>query len=352
MEAIQVAEPSPQREFQMRRARRILPFGRIAAVVAVAVVPMTVLGTAGASALGAVARAAAPAAYTAPTHAAGAIRLGVVSARDVNPAKKAVKPNAGDPVASYQWIINADDTGDPGTAKDPLLSSCLPSTAAGTHSSDPGYADTCPWPSTRATSGFAPIVAEGDQSDFAAGKSLNLPGGKYLISVKASGYKIDGAHFTVDGNTQTVSVGLNPTPLPLATIQIQVYDDYAPVDGTYEVDAENSVNMSGFRAHLSDVFGAMSVDYYGNALCTSYVHKNPRNADSPIVFDASNKPVVDTTKAPGCYSDSRRRHQDPQPRAQPLCRHRRRPRPLRRPPLGADHHARGRTRPRHLDPGG
>ncbi|PKW25472.1 SdrD B-like domain-containing protein [Phycicoccus duodecadis] len=284
----------------MRRAGSVVSFVRIIAVVAVALAPATVAATAGAAVpaapLGAVA-----AAYAAPTRASGTVSLDVRSARDVNPARKAIKPNAGDAVTAYQWIINADDTGDPGTAKDPLLSSCLPATAQGTHSNDPDFADTCPWPSTRATSGFAPIIAEGDQSDF-AGKTLTLPGGKYLVSVKARGYKIDGAHFTVDGGTQTVPVGLNPTPLPLATIQLQVYDDYAPVDGTFEVDAESSVDMSGFHAHLSDVFGTVSVDYYGNALCTSYQHTT-KNPNSPIVFDAANKPVVDTTKAPGCISD-------------------------------------------------
>ncbi len=281
----------------MGRAVRILPFVRIVAVVAVAIAPTTlVVASAGAASLG---RAATLAAAS-PTYTDGAITLSVVSARDVNPANKKIQPNAGAAVTDYQWIINADDTGNPGTAKDPLLTDCLPSTAAGAHSTDPAYADKCPWPSTRPTSGFAPIIAEGDQADFASNKPLSLPGGKYLISVKSRGFKIDGAHFTVDGGSQAVKVGLNPTPLPLATIQLQVYDDYAPVDGTYEVDAESSVNMSGFHAHLTDVFGAVSVDYYGNALCTSYLH----DAKGAIKFDAANKPRVDTKKAPGCLSDA------------------------------------------------
>ena len=162
----------------MGRAVRILPFVRIVAVVAVAIAPTTLV-VASAAGAGLPHSAAALSAAAAPSYSNGAITLSVVSTRDVNPA-------------------------------------------------DPNFADTCPWPSTRPTSGFAPIVAEGDQADFAAGKSLNLPGGKYLISVKADGFKIDGAHFTVDGGSQAVKVGLNPTPLPLATIQIQVYDDYAP----------------------------------------------------------------------------------------------------------------------------
>ncbi len=155
----------------MGRAVRILPVVRIAAVVAVAIAPTTlVVASAGAAGLG---RAATVAAAS-PTYSAGAITLSVVSSRDVSPGKD-ISPHAGDPVKDYQWIINADDTGNPGTAKDPLLTDCLPSTAAGAHSTDPNFADTCPWPSTRPTSGFAPIVAEGDQADFAAGKPLAPP---------------------------------------------------------------------------------------------------------------------------------------------------------------------------------
>ena len=46
---------------------------------------------------------------------------------------------------------------------------------------------------------------------------------------------------------------MNPTPLPLTTLRIQVFNDNAPVDATYEVDAEQA--LAGFTAHLTDVFG-------------------------------------------------------------------------------------------------
>ena len=41
-------------------------------------------------------------------------------------------------------------------------------------------------------------------------------------------------------------------------------------DVTYEVGAERG--LAGFTAHLSDVLGEVTVDYYGNPLCTQYVH--------------------------------------------------------------------------------
>ena len=248
--------------------------------------------------------AALPVAQAAPTVVAaaapGSIRLAVQSARSVRPQAGFV--HKGDPVTAYKWLINADDSGDPGTATNPLTNQCLPARAPG-GSSDPDYADTCPWPSTRTTSGFAPIIAQGDETDLNRTKALpGLPPGKYLISVTAKDFKIDGAHFTVaPGGTQTVTVDMNPTPLPLSTIKIQVFQDNAPVDGTYEVGAEGG--LAGFSAYLSDVFGPVSVDYYGNALCTVYKHVT-NNVASPIVFDADGHPVVAATSTGKCLSDS------------------------------------------------
>ena len=206
-------------------------------------------------------------------------------------------------MTKYNWLINKDDTGDPGTLASQGIDKCLPATATG-GSTDPNYADNCAWPSVRNTSGFAPIVAQGDESNLSDGKALNdLPVGKYLISVTADNFKIDGKHFTVtDGGTQKVLVEMNPTPLPLTTLQIEVFNDNAPVDATYEVDAEKG--LAGFTAHLSDVLGTVSTDYYGNALCTVYKHANA-NGSGPMLFDANNHPIIDTTRSTGrCTSDA------------------------------------------------
>jgi hypothetical protein len=233
--------------------------------------------------------------------ATGSITLHVASARDINSGPGFV--HEGDPITSYKWIINADDTGDPGTAANPLTSQCLPATAPG-GSSDPDYAETCPWPSTRPTSGIAPIMAQGDETELNDTTALDgLPAGKYLISVTADDFKIDGAHFTVTGGgTQLVNVAMNPTPLPLTTYRIQVFNDRVPVDATWEQDAENG--LAGFHAHLTDVLGDVSTDYYGNALCTVYVHENA-NGTGPIVFDDDGKPVVDTARSTGACTSNR-----------------------------------------------
>ena len=144
-------------------------------------------------------------------------------------------------------------------------------------------------------------MAQGDETDLDDSTALdNLPAGKYLISVTADGFKIDGSHFTVSGGTQRVVVEMNPTPLPLTTLRLTVFNDNAPVDATYEVDAEQG--LSGFTAHLTDVFGTVSVDYYGNPLCTVYQHKN-RNGTGPILFDVNNRPIIASGSTGRCVSD-------------------------------------------------
>ncbi len=242
---------------------------------------------------------------TAAAASTGAITLKVQSARSVGSAPGLT--HKGDEVKAYKWIVNADDTGDPGTAAAPGTQNCLPATAGPGSSSDPDFADTCQWPSVRNTSGFAPIMAQGDETDLNQTTALdNLPNGKYLISVTADGFKIDGQHFTVSGGTQKVTVEMNPTPLPLTTLRIQVFNDNIPVDSTYEIGAEQP--LKGFTAHLSDVFGSVSVDYYGNALCTHYMHKRANGTLTgnesnglPIAF-TNGKPVINTSLAPDCTS--------------------------------------------------
>ena len=251
------------------------------------------------------------AAATAP----GSITLQVTSARSLNPAALATVgfPPAGTAIAAYKWLINLDDVGDPGTALNQGTTECLPATAGvGVGSTNPDFADTCQWPSIRKTSGQAPIIAQGNQTDLSSTTALQgLPPGKYLISVTADGFKIDGQHFTVvSGQVGTpVSVGMNPTPLPLTTLRIQVFNDNTPVDATYEVNAEHG--LAGFTAHLSDVFGTVGTDYYTNPLCTKYMHDvagvlspDAVSPNSPIAFDVAGKAVVDPASAGRCVSDA------------------------------------------------
>lgn len=261
-------------------SRRTRPLAVVLAVLAVVAAQLTLLRPQQS-------RAAEPA-------SPGAVTLHVQSARSVSPGPGFV--HAGDPIGSYHWMINRDVTGNP----DDAAAHCLPGLA-----SDPDWADTCDWPSIRTTAGVAPIVAQGDQSTLSDAVALSgLPVGRYLISVTADGFKIDGQHFTVaSGSSQRVLVEMQPSPLPLQTIRLQVFNDNAPVDGTYEVNAEQG--LAGFTANLTDVLGPVSTDYYGNPLCTIYRHQGD-DLTRPILFDTNDKPIVDTTRSTGvCRSDAR-----------------------------------------------
>ncbi|HEV7897257.1 MAG TPA: hypothetical protein VGP31_05380 [Planosporangium sp.] len=232
-------------------------------------------------------------AAAAPTE--GGITLKVESARRVGPAPEIQK---GDPVTHYKWLITSDDVGNPHDE----MKNCLPSRAG--VASTPDFADKCQWPSVRSTPGAVPLVAQGDETGLNLTKSLDrLPVGKYLISVTTDGYKIDGKHFAVTGGrTEPIVVDMQPYPLPLGTIRLEVFNDTIPVDGTYEVGAEKG--LAGFTAHLSDVLGQVSVDYYGNPLCTQYVHGAP---DGPhpkgaVVFE-NGKPKIAPGSVGRCVSD-------------------------------------------------
>ncbi|MCB0123574.1 MAG: hypothetical protein KDE58_15085, partial [Caldilineaceae bacterium] len=224
---------------------------------------------------------AAPAQHPAQeVDASRTLRLSVVSART-----EADAPGgpvlAGDPVAQYKYLINVDNTGDPDQARNPNCSS-----------TNPNYPDSCDWPSIRAVPGAAPIFTQGTEADFANGGGITLPPGKYLISVMADGYKLDGKHFTVPlpGNGG-LEVALQPHPLPSATMRIKVFEDVSPVNGQFDAPAEQG--LAGFRVTINDIAGEISADVFGNPLCTTYnAAGNPNGRTNCLVSDSNGDIVV------------------------------------------------------------
>jgi hypothetical protein len=219
----------------------------------------------------------------------------------------------GDPVTTYKYLVNQEDTDqnsqpaskchptDPGNT-DPTLSDCLWTSIR--HLSGSSTAAPGPWsPAT----GFqalvpdsSPVVTSGDQSDFANGATIDLPPGKYLISFVADGHKIDGAHFTTDGSgtTKIVNAQAQSYNLPLATERIQVFNDNASTNGqwdegdeTYDAQANRAARMPGFTAHLADVLGEITTDWYGNPLCTTY-RPTTAPARTGYELDADGHPII------------------------------------------------------------
>jgi hypothetical protein len=201
------------------------------------------------------------------------LQLSVVSAAD------------GATISEFKYMINIDNTGtttqrsvDPGS---------------GCSTQDAGYPGSCGWVSIAGAAGSSPIYTQGDQSDFGLG--IDLPVGRYLISVLADGYKIDGAHFTVplpDPDSQTganVTVKMQPYPLPDATVRAWVFEDNVPTNSAPDAPAEQG--LAGFVGHINDYIGEVTTDVYGNPLCTRYEGENPDTFEIPAAsLDADGLP--------------------------------------------------------------
>jgi hypothetical protein len=240
--------------------------------------------------------------------------LQVVAARTVGTGAGAI--NGGDPIAKYSFLLQQLNVGDPNDA----ITNCLPPSNNGTYldpagptgtsfnapvgKPEKGYPNNCQWPGTRESNATDPIVASGTQDDVAAVKALEP--GHYLISIRAEGYEVGGAHFDVPRDNAAITAALQPGPLPLATVRIRVFEDTVPVDGTYEIGAE--AGLSGFRGYLSDMLGDVSTDFFGNPLCTVYLKNAPdaTHPDGTLQYDGSGAPIIDPVNnlGQGCLSNA------------------------------------------------
>ncbi|MEQ6901411.1 SdrD B-like domain-containing protein [Nocardioides sp. YIM 152588] len=256
----------------------------------------TIVSTILATVVGAFASVAVVAVSTGPAVAAPTNDLGiaVVSARTEPRAFGGAGVSAGDAVDQFKWMINVDNTG--------TTDQRSPQAGTGCSTADAGYPGSCDWPSIGEIRESSPIYAHGDETDLTGGSTLTLPDGRYLISVLADGYKIDGAHFTVPlPDTDPLQVELQPNPLPDSTLRAQVFSDTAPTNGTLDV---GDAPLAGFQGHVADTLGELTTDVYGNALCTTYVGEDPDTHEIPLAdLDADMLPVVDV-EGGTCLSDA------------------------------------------------
>ena len=204
------------------------------------------------------------------------ITLRVQSARDESRALGGAGVAKGDLVTSYRWMINVDNTGT--TEQRTPGDGCSPE--------DPDYPTSCHWTSIAGLASSSPVAAQGDQDTLNENTALSgLPDGRYLISVLADGFKLDGVHFSLPAATGHLSLDVQPLPLPTATIKAQIFQDTESANGQYD-PGENG--LAGFSGRIADYLGQVTTDVFGNPLCTTY----QTDANGQPVLDADNSPTV------------------------------------------------------------
>ncbi len=207
------------------------------------------------------ASAPAPRAAAALVNPVSTIQLDVHAARTEPRAFGGAGVDEGDPVTAFKWMINLDNTG--------TTTQRSANPGSGCSSQDAGYPDSCKWASIAGLRSSAPVVAQGDETTFPSG-GLDLPDGRYLVSVLADGYKLDGTPFSVPlEDPGTVDVPLQPLPLPTATIKAQVFLDVTEANGQYDPGEDG---ISGFTGKIADYLGQVNTDVFGNPLCTVYAY--------------------------------------------------------------------------------
>jgi large repetitive protein len=151
---------------------------------------------------------------------------------------------SGNPLANFNFIVNRDNTKLP---SDPLALN---------------------------SESHTPIVAEGDQDR----NSVNLPAGRYLITVRSLDHKMWGSYISLpddaaaDGSL-TARVDLTEVsadhPLPLGKLRIFVFEDNAWTNGAPDAEeAAANQGLAGFQVGLEEQTGnAVTVDYNNNPLC-------------------------------------------------------------------------------------
>ena len=229
------------------------------------------------------------------------ITLRVISARTEPLALDGAGVNEGDPVTSYKWMINEDNTGDPFDDTDCWAYLDPPANTI----RNPNYPDGCDWPGVHSTPGWSPIVTQGTEADLNETQGITLPPGKYLISVQGDGFKVDGEHFTVPMDVPgLVTVAAHPLPLPTSSMVIQVFNDNSMTNGQFDAPVEQPgpgpTSMAGFRVSLNDIAGEITTDLFGNPLCTEY-EKDPVTGE--VLLDADGMPANIVKLGGECISD-------------------------------------------------
>ena len=211
----------------MRLGRRFTARGAVLAVIGGLLPPVFVLAV------------AVPAAQAASSCPAGGCSV-TIDARDFTSQQA---------LAHFNYVINLDNTRfvDP-TTQQPKDS----------------------FPTYVTTESNSPIVREGNE----ARNTVQLPAGRYLISVRAVDHKMWGSYITLPDDaatngTLTARIDLTEQsdshPLPLGKIRVFAFEDNAWTNGAPDTE---ETPLQGFKIGLEEqTHSEVSVDYNNNPLC-------------------------------------------------------------------------------------
>lgn len=218
-------------------------------------------------------------------------------------------------VPAFKWMINLDNSHDNTTVTYPIKSSS-PVIAFGDETNATGIV----LEDTPAAVGPAETGADcdnmiDDDGDTVADDGCNRG---YLVTIQANDgvgtlnpidYKVSGVVFRMPDLDGEVVVELEPNPLPLSQVRARVFHDNLSVNNAEDVPVEEG--LAGFNVVLFDRVGHVSVDWFGNPLCTQYyppgvaplfLAVDPAGSGYGVDVDGSYVPVPGTGGI--CLSDA------------------------------------------------
>ena len=136
----------------------------------------------------------------------------------------------------------------------------------------------------------APVIETGESVGSTA--TVALPDSqRYYVSVlphsagTMTGHSLGGAQVAV--GQQTVTVVVNPLPIPTSQISVYVFLDHNTINNAPDPGGE--VGLEGFKVIIEDAGGQVIQDAFGNTLGTEYL----TNPDGSFQLDPDGMPIPD-----------------------------------------------------------
>jgi hypothetical protein len=169
---------------------------------------------------------------------------------------------SGTPVSGFRWLVESDTTQyvEPGVPVSDSISVNI-------HKS------------------YAPVKAKGHETGSSA--VISLPSNeRYFVSILPdSGYAMGGTHVNLSETSVTVVV--NPLPIPTAQISVFVFVDQRPINNAWD---EGEPGIGGATVLITDILGNVVQDAFGNPIGTTY--QLDSSTGKPLL-DVDGNPIVD-----------------------------------------------------------